>query len=216
MPYYNIHTHREDQDRNVVSVYNLSQDEILSGVEPVSPNIYYSVGIHPWDVNNSQVDIDLLKRYITQKNKRIVAIGEIGLDKLAEAPMVDQLELFEKQVELSIVLDLPVVIHCVRAWDELIKVYKKYNPSKPWIIHGFRGGREQAQQLIELGFMLSFGKYYKKDAVEVAFPRSLFLETDDQPLNIIDLYHDVSADLACKEAALQKEINQNVSLMFIF
>ena len=72
MPYYNIHTHREDQDRNVVSVYNLSQDEILSGVEPVSPNIYYSVGIHPWDVNNSQVDIDLLKRYIRQKNKRMV------------------------------------------------------------------------------------------------------------------------------------------------
>ena len=71
--------------------------------------------------------------------EQFVAVGEAGFDKLTAAPMELQVRMFEKQVELSEKYRLPLIIHCVKAMDELLAVRKKLNPAQPWIWHGFRG-----------------------------------------------------------------------------
>ena len=85
-----------------------------------------------------------------------IAIGEAGFDKLRGPSPELQRKVFEEQVAISEELKKPVVIHCVRAWDELLAVHKKLKPKMPWLIHGFRGNTELAAQLLSKGMYLSF------------------------------------------------------------
>ena len=71
----------------------------------------------------------------------MLAVGEAGLDKLAEAPLTLQIEVFEYQARLAEEANKPLIIHLVKAVDELLKLKQKIQPVKPWIIHGFRGKR---------------------------------------------------------------------------
>lgn len=215
MLYYNIHSHHANVEPNVAVIYNLSPGNICSALNLNQKNLYYSIGIHPWDIGKSFADIKTLENNILQVKDKTVAIGEIGLDKLIDVSMDKQICIFEKQIELALSLELPIIIHCVKAWDVLLDIHKKYRPKKSWIIHGFRGKKEQAEQLVKQGFMLSLGKYYNQETLKSIFPSSLFLETDDDvDLNIIDLYQSVSLDLDCEIIDLQEEIKQNVIRVF--
>ena len=73
------------------------------------------------------------------RHPQVLAVGEAGLDKLADAPMDLQVEVFRCQACLAEEVGKPLVIHLVKAVDELLKVKRDLRPSNPWIIHGFRG-----------------------------------------------------------------------------
>lgn len=91
---------------------------------------YYSVGIHPWELteHNAGQLLDYLKQQL--RKKQFVAAGEAGLDKLAVASMELQLTVFKAQVRLSEEYGLPLIIHCVKAMDELLAVKKNFVPNK--------------------------------------------------------------------------------------
>lgn len=209
MFYYDVHTHNKEASDDTISIYNLTQDEILSGTDFAGRNIYYSAGIHPWHAADTAVDIESLNTCLS--NNRIVALGEIGLDKLCQVPMSLQNDIFEQQIRLSLDLNLPVIIHCVKAWDELIAIYKKYKSHQLWIIHGFRGGKEQAVQLMKWGFMFSLGKYYNEDTLRVIYPYHLVLETDDEESNIKNRYQKIGEIMKQDLDSVKKQISQNVS-----
>ena len=99
--------------------------------------------------------MDLLRVLVSGSG--VVAIGEAGLDTLAESPMDLQKEVFLAQANLAEETHKPLIIHCVKAWADLIACKKAVKPEMPWIIHGFRGNGELASQLVRLGFYLSFG-----------------------------------------------------------
>ena len=134
-----IHTHRQEADSESKSIINYRLLEDSSFQE----GCYYSVGIHPWKLTVADFDrqLDFLIRQLP--NKQVVAIGETGLDKLAAAPMELQLTMFKKQVQLSEKHGLPLIIHCVRATDELLAVKKEFRPQQAWVWHGFRGNRSR-------------------------------------------------------------------------
>ena len=146
--------------------------------------------------------------------EQFVAVGEAGLDKLTAAPMELQVRMFEKQVELSEKYRLPLIIHCVKAMDELLAVRKKLNPAQPWIWHGFRGKPQQAGQLIKNGIYLSFGAHYSEETVKGVPVGRLFLETDDSPVDIEEVLKQVAKARSTDVEELRQAIRENIQKVF--
>lgn len=119
-------------------------------------------GLHPMfmDIHEKENDygIEQLKHWLT-KNKAI-AIGEIGLDfynnDLSENAKKAQLEVFIAQLEIAQELALPVIIHARKSLDIVLKQLRRFSKVRG-SIHSFSGSEQQARQLIDLGFYLSFG-----------------------------------------------------------
>ena len=120
--FFNIHTHS--------SIF--PETEILSlSPEQLSTNIhtmYASAGIHPWELTleNANSQWETLRHSIT--DKRIVAIGECGLDKLKGPSMALQTIVFKQEATLAEENSLPLIIHCVKAFNELIQLKKEISP----------------------------------------------------------------------------------------
>lgn len=168
-----------------VHTHNPAACDAIINVEPgfsaYRHDALYSIGIHPW--NTPLATPQLLAALEAEAARpEIVAIGEAGLDKLKGGPLDKQIELFEKQVALSEKLAKPLIVHCVRAWAELLEVHRRLRPRQPWIIHGFRGKPQLARQLLANGLYLSVGEKCNPDTLAVIPPDRLLRETDDSPV----------------------------------
>lgn len=203
MIYYNIHTHHPPTNPDEKAIISID----IRNLHPLEPSFYYSAGIHPWYASE-----DLLNTLQTiAKQSNIVVIGEAGLDKLTHTPWELQKKLFLDQIDLAENLKKPLIIHCVKAWPELIAIHKTSRPSVPWIVHGFRGKGELARQLIQLGFYLSFGRHYQSEAIFEAWNSNrLFVETDDKDICIQEIYASASSTLGISEDVLSEEIHSNL------
>ena len=180
---------------------------------------FCSIGIHPWDLTaeNSERLWDVLQRELERRkseNRPCVAIGEAGLDKLAAAPMELQVKIFERQVALSEDCRLPLIIHCVKAVDELLAVKKRLAPLQPWIWHGFRGKAQQASQLLRHGFYLSLGEHYSQEAMRAIPASRLFLETDESALDISNIIRRAAEVRGVDAECLQETLRENVQKVF--
>ena len=138
------------------------------------------------------------------------AIGECGLDKYSQVDFDIQKQYFIKQIKLSELTHKPLIIHCVKAYNELLNLKKIYKPTQPWLIHGFRKNKNVAEQLIKAGCFLSFGQYYNPEALTFAFQAGhAFLETDMDVMPIEDVYQKVKQTL---EASSIMEISLKLSI----
>jgi TatD DNase family protein len=149
----------------------------------------------------------------------IIAIGEAGFDKLRGPSSELQRITFEEQVSVSEKAMKPVIIHCVRAWDELLAVQKKTRPKMPWLVHGFRGNKELAAQLISKGMYLSiwFEFALRPESAELIrhLPRDrFFLETDGADVDIRKIYEKVAGDLIIEVEELKSIIFNNFNAFF--
>ena len=119
-------------------------------------DLYPALGLHPFFVEHHQPgDLALLQQLIERHQP--VAVGEIGLDFYRpDLPREKQLTLFEQQLAIARVADLPVILHNRKAHDQMLSLLKK-NRVKGGICHAFNGSFQQAQQYIDLGFKLGFG-----------------------------------------------------------
>lgn len=197
MVYYDLHTHHVPAHPEDVAVVNT-----------VVGTGYRSVGIHPWYIYNVEEQLAELRRQAVQPG--VVAIGETGLDKLADTPLQLQQEIFKTSASLAEDLGLFVIIHCVKAWDELIALKKELKPRMPWVIHGFRGNAVLAAQLIRQGFYLSFGDRFNPEALRAAWPDRLFAETDDRQIDIRSVYNTLSNSLNLPPEQFAVQIAGNV------
>src|SRR5690606_28610483 len=121
----NCHTHFSSDFQNEIFQIDVTQP----------CDVFHSVGIHPWNASAYSVEeVGLLVRNsITNKT---LAIGECGLDALKGSSLEIQSKLFIEQIKLSEELALPLIIHCVKAWNELHAIRLKYRPKQPWVFHG--------------------------------------------------------------------------------
>lgn len=213
MRYFNLHTHHSTNDDGVlelVNQYPKSFDETVP---------YFSIGIHPWYIKEEDVEEEL--RIVEEKIQlpNCLAIGECGLDKRIEVPMGLQLEVFEKQLALAEKYQLPVVLHCVAAFQELIGIKKRLDIKVPMIVHGFSKNQQLANQLLENGFYISFGKYLIKNPdLEEAFKSvpndRFFLETDTMEEGIKAVYGLAGNYKGLGEEELKNTIIQNFNIVF--
>lgn len=138
----------------------------------------YSAGIHPWWTEGDRDRLwSGLEHWL--RHPQVVAVGECGLDKLRGAAMEIQKQQFERQLERAEQLSLPVTIHCVKAFDQLLAIRKQLSPSVQWTVHGFRGKPELARQLLAAGFNLSFGTRYNAESFALTPASRRYRETDE-------------------------------------
>ena len=187
MLFFNLHTHKFSDNPTTLELVNQYPWEFDAAI----PN--YSIGIHPWYINESRLESDL--KIIEEKLqlKQCLALGECGLDKRIEIPMELQIAVFEKQIALAEKYQKPLVLHLVAAFDELIAIKKRLQISVPIIIHGFSKNQQVAKQLIDNGLYLSFGKYLLRnpelESVFQSIPNDrFFLETDTIEETLQEVY----------------------------
>ncbi|NDV80691.1 TatD family hydrolase [Bacteroides sp. 51] len=177
------------------------------------PNQYYSVGYHPWYLSkDGSEDWQLLNEIIA--NPQVLAVGEAGLDKVTEVDYSIQHIAFERQVAMAIQVHKPLVIHCVRSYNEVVELKKALKPTNPWIIHGFRGKKELAKQLTDHGIYLSYGFKFQEEALRTTPLNMLFLETDESDLDIHLLYQQVADHLSLSVSELTERVQENISNVF--
>ena len=171
-----------------------------------------SIGIHPWHIGN-----DWKEKFASiagfAKEKNVVAIGECGLDMLkSPAPIELQEEIFKAHVELSEEMQKPLIIHCVKAHDRIIALHKELKPQQAWILHGFRGKPQQALQLVRAGLYISLGEKFNPESVNAIPMEKLFIETDESPLPLTEIYAAVAAAKGTTKEQLAQQIAINARI----
>lgn len=200
-----IHTHHAPQLPGKAIVNCFPQD--------FSPQAggWYSVGVHPWHAS-SAVQSTHLEALL--HHPQVLAVGEAGLDKLSTTPISLQMEIFELQARLAEQVGKPLIIHLVKATDELLKIKQRVQPRQPWIIHGFRGKATLAKEYIAHGLCLSFGEKYQEEALRIVPPERLFLETDESIVPIDQIYQRAAQARNASLQRLQECINHNIHMVF--
>lgn len=146
--------------------------------------IYAAVGIHPLNIENLEINYLETLKHLIENNKKIVAIGEIGLDYHTDKFIKEkQIKIFSEQMELANNYELPIIIHSRDANEDTFSLIKKYKPKG--VIHCFSGSLELAQELIKLGLYIGVGgvitfKNAKKlaNVVSNISLENILLETD--------------------------------------
>ncbi len=217
MSYYvDIHNHRgSEQEDEVLALKSLRVCEILS--ENFDENKAYTLGLHPcFSVDISEDSWQAFRDSFRDYTNFFWGIGECGLDKRSEVALEEQIDIFIRQVMFSEEVQKPLVLHVVKAWNELLAIKRDLQVSQPWIIHGFRGKPELAKQLLDKGFYLSFGAYYNLESFLLAenYGRA-FLETDESPnLSIKDVYRRSALELGLEPGELKERYYQRFLSLF--
>ena len=213
-----FHAFKEDRDEvirktlaqdiwmiNVGTKFQTSREAVLLA-QKCDTGVYAAMGLHPMyagvefiklkhDASEEEqlvleTDFDKEKYRELAKSKKVVAIGEIGLDyyykpktaaKLAEFKE-KQKQVFLQQLDLAQELKLPVILHCRMAHDDVIAILESRKPGKGGVIHCFTGTLEQAQKYIALGFCIGInGIIFKFDidnVIKTISLENILVETD--------------------------------------
>lgn len=212
-----IHCHKPN-DGNNLAIVSLDTSNFTADT---APSCSFSLGIHPWFISQQDWRSGLQSLSTIRADPNLLAIGECGLDKNIDAPMHLQIEIFTRQIELAQRIDKPLIIHCVRAFNELMVIKKQTRCNLPWIIHGFIGNPVMTLQLIKQGFYLSFGKALLRNnclarqSLATSPLDRIFLETDAaDDVTISEIYSAAAKILVLDTPTLQRQIVANFNRVF--
>lgn len=214
MRHVNAHTHRV-QPAGTLAVMNLDR-----GSSSVPAEGLWSVGIHPWFIDEQSVDEEIMRIRSWLSLPRVVAVGECGLDRLSRVPMTLQTTVFLKQLELAKEFRKPVIIHNVKAGSDLLQIRKSMNCEKPWLIHGFHGSQREAELFIQQGCYLGFGKMLlnpRSRAVKTceATPLQWILtETDDATIELHAILQSIAQIKKVPVEEIASALEQNFNTLF--
>lgn len=189
--YINIHAHRLSKEPGEWVLSNLMAADIQA-TDLSKGN--YSVGLHPYRADSPNADELLRQVDDAALHDGVLAIGETGLDKGIDIDMDLQLKILCRQAEIALDSGLPLILHVVRAHQEILAFKKTYGIRTPMIIHGFRGNVRVAEMLLNAGFYLSFGWALLqenpglKEACRIVPAQRLYLESDASEIAIRDIY----------------------------
>jgi TatD DNase family protein len=204
---FNFHTHIE-QKNAIINIDDLSNVIIKD-------KLNYSIGIHPWF---NHLNISTIENAINSYTQ-IVAIGECGIDKIkSQFELKEQIKILKQQINLSEKHQLPIILHVVKGFNEIIKLKKEMKPKQTWVIHGFNNYK-QTQTLLNNGFYLSFGNSLlnntKLQEVFKNMPlEKVFFETDDDAIKIEKIYTFASELKKIELVNLIQQINNNLTTVF--
>lgn len=192
LPFIDIHTHLYRVERETVTVLNIFPGE---GFAAFTGRNFYSVGLHPWHIKTPEENNEwLLQVEDAVDFDHVIFIGECGLDKKVENDFNEQLRIFEAQAFMSEEVNKPLIIHCVKAYNEIIQMHEKLHPQMPWIMHGYNGSLEITKQLVESKFLFSFGgNLFRQGAKAIDSFKYLpldriFFETDEYEGDVEEMY----------------------------
>ena len=200
-----IHTHLLPQDPGTALVC------VGSRPLPAPQGHWFSVGLHPWDVTGDDEN-ELESIGEMAQNPQVLAIGECGFDTL-KGPAHDlQEQAFIRQVEISERVRKPMILHVVRDFDSVIRLRKQLKPTQSWLIHGFRGGPQQADQLHTHGIQVSLGLKANPQTLQQIPSDRLFLETD----GLCPITHVIQTAAAARNQSVVTVENQIINNSNVF
>ena len=150
----------------------------------------YSVGVHPLDVHHWNPDTKSVLKKAALDDRRVVAIGELGLDLFKENNLSEQLSILIPQLNLAFELNLPVIVHCRDAAKEMLEVFSKLSQDgccPKGVMHCWSGNVKQMREFLDFGFYISFsGNVTFKNAIDIhecarEVPSNKFLVETDSP-----------------------------------
>jgi len=255
MKYIDIHAHLDfkdfDADRKEIIADMKAQDigsfNIGTSLESSknsialaeqNEHIWAIVGVHPIHTSEALLtDIDLIEPLIT--HERCVGIGECGLDFFREADDAEtrarQLSFFEKQIELAIKYNKPLMIHCRKAYPETLEVLQSYKKSHPNLhahFHFFTESIDTARIILDLGFTVSFTGVITfvsdyADLVQFVPNESFMIETDspyvapksqrgkrNDPRNVIEIAQTIAQIKNIPLDTLAEQVRGNTKRVF--
>ncbi len=212
--YINLHSHRKPKVIGEIAIRN----GFLKTIDFSKIDYPVSLGIHPWHVHKTNIDWALAQ--IEKNHAQIIAIGECGLDRVIQTPIELQLTTFHQQIELAIQFNLPVIVHCVKAYSDFAAIAKQY-PNVKFVLHGFSGNEESLQMLLNFkNVYFSVGKYLFNPTMNASLVigkiplNYLFLETDTSKYLISEIYQKAVQILEIEETVLKNQIFDNFANLF--
>ena len=205
---------------------NLKDSLKVLEISQSSSLIFVSLGIHPTELDDFK-DFEKFKNLVISNQDKIVAIGECGLDfyKLSDQSLKNlQKELFLKQIELSLEIDKPLVIHSRESFNEVFDILKDTSQNK-LVMHFFTGSKTEAKRFLDLGAYLSFSTVitltddYNEVIKYIPLDR-IFLETDspfirsNTPIDVEKVYQKVAALKNINYNEFVSKIDSNVERFF--
>ena len=166
-----------------------SCDSVMALCERYPDFCFPMLGLHPEEVRNDWREVlDIIKLKAQSSKFKVLAIGEIGLDFYWSREFEEaQLQAFEEQVRWSVELQLPLMIHCRKAQNEMVNILKRYKDDLPGgVFHCFTGNTIEAQELLSferfvlgIGGVLTFKKSKLPETLKEAVPlERIVLDTD--------------------------------------
>ncbi len=211
IPFLNIHSHQKCRQGE----WNVFSLDATSISDSIPEHKFLSCGIHPWFITPQwKEDLEYLKALWQQP--QTLFVGECGLDPNSTHTMSLQEEVFRMQAEWAVAQNMPMILHCVKAFDPIIALYKQLRPRAPWVVHGFRGKPQQLQSLLHLGFYVSFGKIFNPESVAICPAERFFIETDNSDEPISNIYLHITQIRATDMESLKKEQAENLKQLLKF
>jgi len=216
--YFNVHTHkRESLNSKIDGILNVFPRELDDDLD----NLSLSSAVHPWFIERDT----LKKEYEIIKNAiltgRLVAIGECGLDKIANIDYSLQKSVFTEHLKIADQFSLPVIIHSVKSSLEVLTLIRNFKNIPNFIIHGFSGSYEEYNKFLDYGCYISFfpkalcgnGKKLNKIIKDIPLSR-LFIETDDSDISIKSMYDLIATIKEIDLKLLVDELTKNRKRVF--
>lgn len=215
--YLNVHTHAPTGKADALEIESLYFGQSASG-----ETRFFSAGLHPWYI--AGMDLAAAEAWLNEMARQpaMIAVGEAGLDKRHGAAWPVQLAAFDCCIHLARSLDKPLIIHCVRAYEEVLLQLQKcrFLPDGKAVFHGFNKNPQIAARLLRAGCYLSFGAdlfrpgNHAADALRQTPDDRFFLETDDKQIGIEEIYARAAAIRGISDAVLSDILRQNARTVF--
>ena len=169
-----------------------------------------AVGIHPWMAEKEMFDEAIFDN--------AVAVGEIGLDFACDVNHNTQESVFRAQLTQAEQRNLPIILHCVRAFEPTMKILSEYR-LRAVIFHGFIGSVQQAESAVKKGYFLSFGTNTSRSpkTIEALYNTPLdkiFIESDETHKNIEEIYNEIAILKGVNINLLKEAISENYRTIF--
>jgi TatD DNase family protein len=192
IPYIDIHTHLSLPEKEIITVQNINPGEKFAEFSGLN---FFSVGLHPWYLQSFEENNGLLALVEEAVElDHVIFVGEAGLDKRCTTDFEEQKRVFEAQVIIAEENRMPLIIHCVRAYNEILEIHKKMKPEMTWIFHGYNGSLEMTRQLASENFLFSFGEILFLPGTKAIesfkyLPlNKIFFETDENNDHVEQMY----------------------------
>ena len=214
--YIDVHTHSARED--CYYLRNIFAQDLEAGLPLEIP---CSIGLHPWHILQFNAESCLEKVGEFAILPQVLAIGETGLDRNIETSLDIQEKVFMEQILISEKISKPLVIHCVKAYSDIIHLRKTKEWNMKWMFHWFNENIAIANELINLDCYLSFGRSLfhpngrNAEVFRVIPIDRIFLETDDAEITIENVYARAAELKAVSVIELKQIINENFRNVFL-
>lgn len=162
-------------------------DHVLSLARDFPHTLIPACGLHPWWIKERSDDWDVRLNTILEKNPNVM-IGECGIDYwIDNYDAEDQEKVFARHLELALAWDRPIMIHCLRAWEPLLAILRKYPCPEKFLLHAYGGPAAMVETFSRMGAYFSFApnlcdpRRTKNHASAKAIPEDRLLLESDAP-----------------------------------